>query len=68
MVHVLALAIQKGDVSKTTASLSLGIAFDQGRAWVPLIGIDPHANFTRGLGIDSTEVEYSIYEDLLNTE
>ena len=68
MAHVLALAMQKGGVGKTTTALSLGVALARRGARVLLIDIDPQANLTQGLGIDPAEVEYSIYEVLLNPE
>jgi chromosome partitioning protein len=68
MAHVLALAMQKGGVGKTTTALSLGVALAALGARVLLIDIDPQANLTQGLGIDPGDVEYSIYEVLLNPE
>src|ERR671925_2168175 len=65
---VLAFCMQKGGVGKTTTALSLGVALAQRGARVLLVDIDPQANLTQGLGIDPAEVEYSIYEVLLNPE
>src|SRR5215212_3769551 len=68
MAHILALAMQKGGVGKTTTALSLGVALAAHGARVLLIDIDPQANLTQELGIDPGDVEYSIYEVLLNPE
>ena len=68
MGHVLAFTMQKGGVGKTTTTLNLGVILAQRGAQVLLIDIDPQANLTRGLGIDPGNVEYSIYEVLLNTD
>ena len=68
MAHVLAVAMQKGGVGKTTTTLSLGVALAQRGARVLIIDCDPQANLTQGLGIDPAEVEDSIYEVLLNPE
>lgn len=68
MAHILTLAMQKGGVGKTTTSLSLGVALAQRGAKVLLIDIDPQANLTQGLGIDPADLEYSVYEVLLNSQ
>ena len=68
MGHVFALAMQKGGVGKTTTALSLGFALAERGRRVLLIDIDPQANLTQGLGIDPSELEYSVYEVLLNPE
>jgi AAA domain len=45
-----------------------GVGLSERGARVLLIDSDPQANLTQGLGIDPAEVEYSIYEVLLNPE
>jgi chromosome partitioning protein len=68
MGHVIALAMQKGGVGKTTTAVSLGAALAERGRRVLLIDIDPQANLTQGLGIDPSEIDYSVYEVLLNPE
>lgn len=68
MSRVLAFAMQKGGVGKTTTTLSLGVALAQRGRRVLMIDLDPQANLTQGLGIDPAELEYSVYEVLLNPE
>ena len=68
MAHILAFTMQKGGVGKTTTALNVGVALAQQGARVLIIDIDPQANLTQGLGVDPEQVEYSIYEVLLNPE
>jgi chromosome partitioning protein len=63
---VLAVAMQKGGVGKTTTTLSVGVELAQQGARVLLIDIDPQSNLTQALGYDPTEIENSVYEVLLN--
>jgi len=66
--HILAFAMQKGGVGKTTTVLNLGVALAARGARVLLIDVDPQSNLTQGLGVDPDGIEYSIYEVLLNPE
>jgi len=66
MATVLAMAMQKGGVGKTTTTLNVGVALGKRGHRVLLVDTDPQANLTEGLGIDHNELEYSIYEVLLN--
>src|SRR5215217_7606180 len=68
MGTVLAFTMQKGGVGKTTTTLNLGVALASRGRQVLLIDIDPQANLTQGLGINPEEVEYSVYEVLLNPD
>ena len=68
MAQILALAMQKGGVGKTTTTLNLGVNLARSGAKVLLVDIDPQANLTSGLGIDPESLEYSVYEVLLNPE
>ena len=68
MTCVLAFAMQKGGVGKTTTALSLGVALARRGARALLVDLDPQANLTQGLGVDPAAVEYSIYEVLLNPD
>ena len=56
------VANQKGGVGKTTTTVSLGgILAKQGKR-VLLIDTDPHASLTYYFGIDSEELEVSVYD------
>jgi len=68
MTHIFSIAMQKGGVGKTTTTLSLGVNLAHNGARVLLIDLDPQANLSQGLGVDLEDLEYSIYEVLLNPE
>ncbi len=68
MTHILAMAMQKGGVGKTTTAIAVSVNLAANGAKVLLIDIDPQANSTQGLGIDLEEVQYSVYEVLLNPD
>jgi chromosome partitioning protein len=63
---IIATAMQKGGVGKTTTTLALGSEIARSGARVLLIDLDPQSNLTQGLGYDPTQIEQSIYEVLLN--
>jgi chromosome partitioning protein len=65
---IFALAMQKGGVGKTTTTLSLGMNLAKRGARVLLVDLDPQANLTQGVGLVPDEIEYSVYEVLLNPE
>lgn len=63
---VLAFAMQKGGVAKTTTTLAVGVELARMGARVLLIDMDPQSNLTQALGYDPTEIQQSVYEVLLN--
>ncbi|EFO80547.1 cobyrinic acid ac-diamide synthase [Oscillochloris trichoides DG-6] len=68
MGHTFAFAMQKGGVGKTTTTLSLGTMLAGRGHRVLVIDLDPQANLTQGLGVQPDNLEYSVYEVLLNPE
>ena len=68
MCKIIALANQKGGVGKTTTSMNLSASLATLEKKVLLIDADPQANSTSGLGIDPKEVEFSLYDLLINKE
>ncbi|MFN2363791.1 MAG: ParA family protein [Halarsenatibacteraceae bacterium] len=65
MAKKLAIVNQKGGVGKSTTAINLGAALAEEGQRVLIVDIDPQGNASSGLGIDKTEVEYSIYDLLL---
>lgn len=65
MVKKLAIVNQKGGVGKSTTAINLGAALAEEGRKVLIVDIDPQGNASSGLGVDKTEVEYSIYDLLL---
>ncbi len=68
MGHVLAFVIQKGGVGKTASVNNLAPMLAARGARVLAIDIDPQANLTEGLGVETDSYDYSSYEVLLNPE
>ena len=66
MGKTIALANQKGGVGKTTTTINLAASLATLEKKVLVIGADPQANASSGLGVDIKDVECSIYECLIN--
>jgi chromosome partitioning protein len=60
--RVIAIANQKGGVGKTTTTVNLGAALSELSYRVLVIDLDPQGNATSGLGIDTRNVESSMYD------
>ena len=67
MSKTIAVFNQKGGVGKTTTVVNLSACLASKGKRVLMIDIDPQGNTTSGIGIDKTNLQYTVYDILINS-
>ena len=68
MKEIIAIVNQKGGVGKTTTCINLASSLSKTKRTALLVDLDPQSNATRGCGIDTYSLQYSINDALLERE
>jgi chromosome partitioning protein len=66
MPRILVLANQKGGVGKTTTAINLGTALAAIGERVLIADLDPQGNASTGLGLDTRNLEHSMYDVIMH--
>ena len=67
MSVVIVVANQKGGVGKTTTAMNLGAALNELGQRVLLVDLDPQSALSAGLGVDSYQLDETIYDVLIDS-
>ncbi|MCX6028917.1 MAG: AAA family ATPase [Chloroflexi bacterium] len=68
MTQIIAIANQKGGVGKTTTTVNLGAALAERGFRTLLVDLDPQAALSYGVGLQSDNLQRTVYDLLINPE